>query len=121
MPTEAGRHQLYEKIATEWGQEYAEELMSYLPPVGWADVATKQDLKLLSAELRADLGREIANVRTELGDRITDVSDRITDVSDKLAGVSDKIVEVQRTMISLMVLLSGIIATIATVVALATR
>jgi hypothetical protein len=34
MPTEAGRHQLYEKISTEWGQEHAEELMSHLRPVG---------------------------------------------------------------------------------------
>jgi hypothetical protein len=62
MATEAGRHQLYEKISDEWGQEHAEELMSYLPPVGWADVATKQDLELLRAELRG----EIAGLRTEI-------------------------------------------------------
>jgi len=61
MATEAGRHQLYEKISTEWGQEHAEELMSYLPPVGWADVATKQDLTLLSAELRAEIEKGFAS------------------------------------------------------------
>jgi hypothetical protein len=51
MPTEAGRHRLYETIKEQWGQDNADELMSYLPPVGWADVATKQDLEVLRLEL----------------------------------------------------------------------
>lgn len=55
MPTETGRHRLYEKIKAEWDEENAAELMSYLPPVGWADVATKQDLCLLSVEIRAEM------------------------------------------------------------------
>jgi hypothetical protein len=79
-----------------FGTITASELKSHLPPVGWADVATKQDLKLLSAELRG----EIATVRTEVGDKIADL---------------------QKAMIRLMVLLSAIIGTIATVVAIATR
>ena len=78
MATETGRHRLYEKIKESWGEDNAAELMSYLPPVGWADVATKQDLdalrvatqqdvKLLSAELRV----EIKKVRSDVGDKIT--------------------------------------------------
>lgn len=55
MPTETGRHRLYEKISHEWGEEHAAELMSHLPPVGWADVATKQDLTLLGSDLRAEM------------------------------------------------------------------
>jgi hypothetical protein len=84
MPTEAGRHRLYEKVKEQWGEQNADELMSYLPPVGWADVATKgdlailrtdldalraankQDLALLSAELRG----ETSELRGELGIRI---------------------------------------------------
>jgi hypothetical protein len=53
MPTETGRHRLYEKIKEQWGEEHAAELMSYLPPVGWADVATKHDLAALAAKLDA--------------------------------------------------------------------
>ena len=43
MPTEAGRHHLYETVKHAWGEDNADELMSLLPPVGWADVATKTD------------------------------------------------------------------------------
>jgi hypothetical protein len=66
MATEAGRHQLYEKISTEWGREHAEELMSYLPPVGWADVATKQDLDMQTALLRAEMATGAAELRSEM-------------------------------------------------------
>jgi hypothetical protein len=55
MPTEAARHRLYEKIKEQWGEQNADELMSYLPPVGWADVATKQDLDALRVATKQDL------------------------------------------------------------------
>jgi len=55
MPTEAGRHRLYETIKEQWGEQNADELMSYLPPVGWADVATKGDLDALRVATKQDL------------------------------------------------------------------
>ena len=70
MPTEAGRHRLYEKIKEQWGQENADELMSYLPPVGWADVATKQDLRLLSAELRLEFEGLRAEMHNEFATQL---------------------------------------------------
>jgi hypothetical protein len=105
MPTEAGRHKLYEKIATEWGAEHAEELMSHLPPVGWADVATKRDLEAQTLLLRADFDRLGAGIRTE--------------IADERAAVSDKIAGLQRTMINLMVLLTAIFGAISTIAAIA--
>lgn len=36
--------------------------MDYLPPVGWADVATKSELHLLGSELRVEMG----DLRTEM-------------------------------------------------------
>ena len=59
--TERQRHQLFERLGETLGEAEAEVLMEYLPPVGWADVATKRDLDaglaLLRTELQGDLAR----------------------------------------------------------------
>ena len=41
---ERQRHGLYQELEATLGPVHAATLMSMLPPVGWADVATKQDL-----------------------------------------------------------------------------
>ena len=78
------RYQLHQALDTHLGPENAATLMAYLPPVGWADVATKHDLQLLRSDLgvlRGDLDglekriglrltAEIAGVRGELGTEI---------------------------------------------------
>jgi hypothetical protein len=88
MATETGRHRLYEKIRTEWGEEHAIELMSYLPPVGWADVATKHDLRSEIALVRADLRTEMADLRTDLGREMADLR---TDVRGEIAELGSRL------------------------------
>ena len=41
---ERSRHQLFLSLEQALGPEPAQTLMEHLPPVGWADVATKRDL-----------------------------------------------------------------------------
>jgi hypothetical protein len=53
--TEQSRHQLYKHLEELMGAEDASVLMEHLPPVGWADVATKRDLDMLRLEWRAGL------------------------------------------------------------------
>jgi hypothetical protein len=48
---ERARHELYLGVEEVLGTERADTLMSLLPPVGWADVATKDDIRLLQGEL----------------------------------------------------------------------
>jgi len=50
---ESQRHELFSRLEDVLGAAPAATLMSYLPPVGWADVATKQDLEALEAKFDA--------------------------------------------------------------------
>lgn len=61
------RRDLFDLLQTSLGSRGAGLLMSYLPPVGWADLATRQDLAALRAELRGD----IAELRVDLTTEIT--------------------------------------------------
>ncbi|MFZ4519343.1 MAG: hypothetical protein ACOYOP_13200 [Microthrixaceae bacterium] len=60
--TEETRYRLYKKLEATLGADDANTLMEHLPPVGWADVATKTDLD----HLRAVTGADIDGLRTEL-------------------------------------------------------
>ncbi|MBA2262605.1 MAG: hypothetical protein H0W03_08055 [Solirubrobacterales bacterium] len=50
--TEENRHGMYGALEELMGHDHATTLMKHLPPVGWADVATKRDLE--SLEFRID-------------------------------------------------------------------
>ena len=60
---ERARHGLYLRAEEVLGHEEADALMALLPPVGWADVATKRDLDHLGERMEAGL-REL---RLEIG------------------------------------------------------
>ena len=53
--TEASRFQLRTAIGLILSEEAADTLMELLPPVGWADVATKTDIQHLRDELKGDM------------------------------------------------------------------
>lgn len=71
--TQASRQRLYHELGQLLSQEAMDELMDVLPPVGWGDIARRQDLTNLEhairadmADLRGELRTEIAAVRTEI-------------------------------------------------------
>jgi hypothetical protein len=57
--TERDRHRLYQRLEEVLGSERATTMMEHLPPVGWADVATRRDLENLGNELRVEFHREL--------------------------------------------------------------
>ena len=66
---EAARHQLYTQLEQTLGPDATSTMMSLLPPVGWADVATKDDLRMLETSLRGEMGAlrgEMGALRSEL-------------------------------------------------------
>jgi Pyruvate/2-oxoacid:ferredoxin oxidoreductase gamma subunit len=53
--TEASRFQLRTAMGLILSEEAADTLMELLPPVGWANVATKTDIQHLRDEMKADM------------------------------------------------------------------
>ena len=89
--TEEARHELYEALKEQLGRAPAATLMEAIPPVGWADVATKQDIVLLKSDLvqleeRIDLRLDLlkAEFRTEMQALRADVNERIVDLQRNL-------------------------------------
>ena len=70
---ERSRHHLYLRLEEALGSEAATTLMEHLPPLGWADVATKRDL---------DLGLDALEQRLEL--RFEAVDQRFTALEQRL-------------------------------------
>ena len=68
---ERARHQLFQKLEQVLGTDEASILMEHLPPVGWADVATKRDLDQLRAELRGEFRAELRGALLEQSHRFT--------------------------------------------------
>src|SRR5712692_4306116 len=73
---EESRYALHRRLDEVLGPDLAVTLMEHLPPVGWADVATKQDLgifhnELVALEQRLDLRFERIEHRFEpAGDQL---------------------------------------------------
>ena len=58
MPvTDRERLDLHRKLEATLGTKEADTLMAHLPPVTWQDVATKDDLRVLGFEIRAEMER----------------------------------------------------------------
>ena len=64
---ERARHQLFLRLEEVLGPESAETLMEMMPPVGWADVATRHDLDNLGNQLRVEIGQLRGDFHRDLG------------------------------------------------------
>lgn len=104
--SEAARSDLYNGLSPVLGPERAETLMSAIPLHDLDQVATKGDLAVLSAELRA----EIADLRTELK---TDIAELRTEVRSELsAEVGALRRSMTNWMLTLLVAIVGAMASI---------
>jgi hypothetical protein len=57
---DADRRVIHEGLVRAMGTDAADVFMEHLPHDGWPDFATKQDVRVSAAELRAELRGEIS-------------------------------------------------------------
>lgn len=77
------RHELYRRLEEVLGLEAATTLIEHLPPVGWADVATKGDLAALEQRLELRFDR--------IDDRFSRTDDRFARLDDRFTALDENI------------------------------
>ena len=82
---ERSRHELYRRLEEVLGPEAATTLIEHLPPVGWADVATKQDLASLEERIELRFAR--------VDDRFARVDDRFAQVDERFDRLEERLDE----------------------------
>ena len=81
------RHELYRRLEEVLGLEAATTLIEHLPPAGWAEVATKQDLANL--EQRIELRFERSDARVD--ERFNAIEERFKGLDWRFEGLDDRL------------------------------
>ena len=84
--TDAQRHRLHQRLEETLGPDEANTLMEHLPPVGWADVATRRDLDAATALTSSELQRSMAELRGEMADLSGKLRGEMADLRGELRG-----------------------------------
>ena len=86
------RHDLYRRLEEVLGVEAATTLIEHLPPVGWADVATKHDLANLEDRLELRFDR-IDDRFARSDDRFARIDDRFDRVDERFNALEERFEE----------------------------
>ena len=92
--TQAQRAALYASLVDSMGEEAADTLMDQLPPSGWDQMATKEDLAGVELRLKAVFTEAMAEINVKFAE--TDVKFAEADV--KLAESHSKLIESQAAL-----------------------
>jgi hypothetical protein len=84
--TDETRYHLHQKLEAMLGSDEAATLMEHLPPVGWADVATKRDLDQFALVSKQDLTLVATQLRLEMSNMRTELLGEIADLRAELLG-----------------------------------
>ena len=78
------RHEMYSGLEEKLGTKVADAVMAHLPPVGWADVATKYDLEFHA---------------TAIAQRFDRMNEKFDHVDEKFGRVESRIDDMHRLML----------------------
>jgi hypothetical protein len=108
---ERARHELFIAAEKVLGSHQSETLMEMLPPVGWADVATKHDLAQL--EERMSLRFDMVDQRFDMVDqRFEMVDQRFETLTHQLLGELERRLNAQTR--TLFLALAGLLISLTT-------
>ena len=78
---------MFNTLTEVMGQDDAETLMEHLPPSGWDNVATKEDLRAGFAETNAAIATGLAQAATERANIIKTVSEGLAQAATERANI----------------------------------
>ena len=106
--------ELHRMLGQAVGEPTAGALMEFSPPVGWADVATKDDLRTLAGELRG----EFAELRGEFAERRGEVAELRGEFRGELRALEGRLIKWMTGVVAGgMAMSAGIAAAVARTVA----
>jgi len=88
--TQAQRAALYTSLVESMGEEAADTLMDQLPPSGWDQMATKEDLAGVELRLQAVLAAAVAEMNTKFAEMNT----KFAEANGKLVETNARITEI---------------------------
>ena len=90
--SEESRHHLYQRLEEVLGPDEATTLMQHLPPVGWADVATRRDVD----DLHRRFDDRLSDIDRRFDDRFSDIDRRLGAVERRFDSVEKRFDGVER-------------------------
>ena len=93
------------------GPEQTDTLLGYLPPTGWADVATTRDLQALGGEIRGEISELRGELRGEIGELRGEIGGLRADMNTLAATLRGEMHHELRTQFyALAALMAGMLA-----------
>lgn len=118
MDEDEARRRAVERLEALIGEEEVRALMGSVPPFRWEELATKQDLRDLQADIDARF-TALEHRFTVLEHRFTAMDDRFTAMDDRFTAINERLDVLQAVTQQTRTLMVAMIATIVAVGSLA--